>query len=384
MGLNNRDRFENHMDVSSPETVGDAEKVTDVENQDPYDDMFDEKLDLAEQFFQGNRSDEREPIDHGKHDEGDKKALNDSSMQPPNTPHLGDKKEKEISGDIVFESVVDANPQYGEGGGTQLFIRNFGEMGEDGRFKRLNIDEKGHTIDSLSPENSDNISDVYLSTTNHQINNSAVRNGQSKEGNFTFSIDERGISEDDLYQLDQNTNPNSEELGKIPVDEISPTAVTKVITVEEDGETYERTYVIDTADLSTEERDIWNQMDGNTIDEQGLPRAMSTREQQGREDWQQPVSDQEDMKGAFNPDGWKQSRELKPGEIFYQVRPLGTDRPSPYVTDSSTIESCREKDGSINLEKLLGKLQISPGDNTTYTLRAFEYVGGEKSNRDRG
>lgn len=46
MGINSRDRYENHMDVSSPETLGDAEKVSGFEEiKDPYDDLFDKKLD---------------------------------------------------------------------------------------------------------------------------------------------------------------------------------------------------------------------------------------------------------------------------------------------------------------------------------------------------
>lgn len=46
MGIGNRDRFENHMDIASPETIGDAEKITDYgEVTDPYDDLFDKRLD---------------------------------------------------------------------------------------------------------------------------------------------------------------------------------------------------------------------------------------------------------------------------------------------------------------------------------------------------
>lgn len=49
MGINSHERFENHMDVSLPETSGDAEKITDFEEkQEPYDDLFDKKLDLSE------------------------------------------------------------------------------------------------------------------------------------------------------------------------------------------------------------------------------------------------------------------------------------------------------------------------------------------------
>lgn len=43
MGIKKHEHFENHMDVSSPETTGDAEKM-ETFSEDAYDDLFDKKL----------------------------------------------------------------------------------------------------------------------------------------------------------------------------------------------------------------------------------------------------------------------------------------------------------------------------------------------------
>lgn len=43
MGINKHERFESHMDIASPETIGDAEKV-ETFSDDPYDDLFDKRL----------------------------------------------------------------------------------------------------------------------------------------------------------------------------------------------------------------------------------------------------------------------------------------------------------------------------------------------------
>ena len=316
---------------------------------------------------------EREASDQGKHSEDDKRReSNTSDHQPPIDSHLGDKK---ISGDIVFEGVVDANPQYGEGGGTQLFIRDFEAMGlsQDGRFKRLAIDEKGVVVEGSELGKTGEMPEIFLSVAS-PMDNSVIKTGKSQDGTFSFSLDERGFNGDEISQLDQNTNPDENELKRVSVIKVSPDATTFSKTIEENGKAYVRTYAIEEGDLSAKEQTQWKQLDENTIDNQGLPRVIRAEGQQMKEDFKQPHSDQEDSGGALDPDGWKESRELRPGEIVYQIRPLNPEHPSPYVTDSRTIDSCREKDGIINLEKLLGKLQIASGNNTTYTLRGLRWA----------
>ncbi len=55
MGINKREHFESHMDVSSPETVGDAEKI-DTFSEDAYDDLFDKKLSYLDTMEQKSPS----------------------------------------------------------------------------------------------------------------------------------------------------------------------------------------------------------------------------------------------------------------------------------------------------------------------------------------
>lgn len=48
MGINTHERFENHMDVSSPETIGDAEKIEDFHEDNDTEDEFDKRISDAE------------------------------------------------------------------------------------------------------------------------------------------------------------------------------------------------------------------------------------------------------------------------------------------------------------------------------------------------
>lgn len=63
MGINSHERFENYMDVSSPETIGDAKKITNYEeDNDPYNDSFSEKIEEAEAFYNSVLSPEAEEL----------------------------------------------------------------------------------------------------------------------------------------------------------------------------------------------------------------------------------------------------------------------------------------------------------------------------------
>lgn len=48
MGINTHERFENHMDVFSPETIGDAEKIEDFHEDNDTEDEFDKRISDAE------------------------------------------------------------------------------------------------------------------------------------------------------------------------------------------------------------------------------------------------------------------------------------------------------------------------------------------------
>ena len=73
------------------------------------------------------------------------------------------------------------------------------------------------------------------------------------------------------------------------------------------------------------------------------------------------------------PDAWSNPRELKDNEKFYQIRPANAKEASDYFTNSDTVNACKDKNGNVNVGKLLDLLQIDPGENTDWTLREYEY-----------
>lgn len=355
MGLSNHNRFESHMDVSSPETIGDAEMMTDVEERgpSPYDDMFNEKIDLAEQNYSEKISDSDYEIPE-KSTSPEKSEPSSNKPDAPNTPHLSDGESMERAGDIAFESTVDANPQFGEGGGRQIFVRDFGKMVDDGRLKHIKDEDE---ILIISPD----------------IDNSVVVTAKSSNGDYSYSIDERASNENEIEQLNLNTSPKQRNVESLQLEQEELRIPGKTVTIQGSQGTHEMTYTVEIGELTDEGQEEWDELDQNTIDDQGLTRVMKNKGTQQEEDWRYPLSDQEGSKGVFHPDGWERSRKLEPGEIFYQIRPLNPEHSSSYVTDKMTIDECRNKDGSIDVEKLFGKLQILPVKNTTYTLRAYEY-----------
>jgi len=75
------------------------------------------------------------------------------------------------------------------------------------------------------------------------------------------------------------------------------------------------------------------------------------------------------------------NRNLKKGDVLYQLsRPSGTD--SPYFTDKKTVDMCRGKDGTVDLDKLKKALQIEDKDNSKTLLTEYvltedaHFVGG--------
>ena len=242
---------------------------------------------------------------------------------------VNDSEEDASEEDIIAEGSVDANPQFGEGGGNQYFIRDFGEMTRDGRMQKIAEDE------ILNYDTSDT-KDVLDST-------------KSSDGTFTISKDDRPISDEELKQLDDNTADYPSE-----------------------NDDY----------TSFSEKEI-AQLDEETPDEQNLARTMNDINRQIEEDRQQPFSDQEDSGPDIMPDGFKNPRKLEKGEKYFQIRPLNAEHDSPYVTDEKTVNECRDEYGNVNTKKLLEKLQINPGDNTEWKLSSYEYASGDKSNMER-
>lgn len=95
------------------------------------------------------------------------------------------------------------------------------------------------------------------------------------------------------------------------------------------------TGVLHIKDMSGQE---WKQLDEQTREEQGLSRVMPDIEAQKMEDYKNPWNDQENSNGFFMPDSYKNPREIRKNEIYYQLRSIEAVYDSPYLTDEKTIE----------------------------------------------
>ena len=153
------------------------------------------------------------------------------------------------------------------------------------------------------------------------------------EDGYQVHLDNRPLMEENLVQLDESTAHDLK---------------------------YENAPAGDT-DLS--EKDL-KYMDENTPSTECLRTVLPGEKQ---EDFLRPIGNQEDMKGEYLPDGWTDPRELKDGDVYYQLVPGVSDGEkiySSYFTDKETIDSSRDKDGNIVLSSLMQKLQKQPNMET--------------------
>ena len=88
-------------------------------------------------------------------------------------------------------------------------------------------------------------------------------------------------------------------------------------------------------------------------------------------------------KPEFRAEAVRPPRELRNGEILFQVCPESARRVSPYFTDEATVRSCQDEHGRLDADRLLRKLQIAPSYDEagnlcrTYTLKAYRYWDGQ-------
>lgn len=170
MGLNLNERFENHMDSSRLETIGDAHRIESV-SDDIYDDLFEERLSHASEYA--------EP----------ESAIDDMEDDDKNSDDLKSKEYKQSSVDIVFEGIAEENPQYGEGGGKQYFIRDFGDMKQDGRMNKVGEERLEYTGSLV--EDAGKLTDI-----------------EKQEYKYNYSVDTSPLSDEekaDWAQLDKAT-----------------------------------------------------------------------------------------------------------------------------------------------------------------------------------
>ena len=309
MGINKHEHFENHLDIASPETIGDAEKI-ETFSDNVYDDLFDERLSYLDTLECKTQNKTYTMLDIDSED-NDKESKNQGTSTATNAKKTASSylvnpsadKKIENNKDIIFSGTAIENIQFGEGGGKQYFIRDFGKMITDGRMEKVSEERL-----------------IY----------------------------DKPIAERNIIV------PN-----EIPIEKYN-SEILKCIEIDEKP-------------LTTKEIAEWRELDENTPDEQGLSRVMPDSKSQEKEDFLQPFSDQESSKGLFMPDGFSNPRDIDAGEIFYQLRPSDAKHASPYVTDEKTVIECKNRDGTIDVEKLLQKLQINPDTNFDYTLSKYVY-----------
>ena len=220
--------------------------------------------------------------------------------------------------DYRFESVVDANGEYGDGGAKQYFIPDANNMKKDGRLVVVDQEQE-------DPE---------------KRTGPGQRNAYSyvNEDGVTVHVDKRPLDEEEAKQL-------AEGIPEEPVNYDNYQYDDKPLTEEE------------IADL-----------DANTRDELGLNRADGDPV---TESYRNPHSNQQDSGGMYQADGWQDPTKMQDGEYFYQLSVDGDTR-SAYFTDEQTVDGCRREDGSVDFDQLREKLQVADGDSKV-TLTKYRY-----------
>ena len=225
--------------------------------------------------------------------------------------------------EYAFTGKVDANPQYGNGGGTQFFIPYANEMKQEGRLVLRDVQVEDKSARTGSGETK------------------LVKEYTDEKGIHTI-LDHRPMDPDELQELAESCPESEEE------------AIKQAETPEE---------------VSKEEPAI-------------SPEDMPSDEfyQNLDDEYKHPLTNQENSGGLYSADAWAEPVKLKPGEVYYQIS-INGDTKSPYFTDRTTVDSCLREDGSINYEVLREKLQIgNPEDKVTLTAYVFRpALEGEKT-----
>lgn len=356
MGISQHMRFENHMDIASVETKDDAKEISDDYDDNPYDDDFEAKISQVDKniAFEKNPLDiPPEYVDKTKDSVSnmgkDVENREDGIRYDLNPTHATFKESKEsewkedeivedsISGegendlnlmesgidmkkDIVYKSIVDANPDYGNGGGNQYFIPHAYDLKQDGRLQQ-------------QPNS------VILEFSEEDVLKADIRNSTCT--NQKIHIDKRNLSEEEAQQL---IDSSSDGISDVSIESFR-----------EDELQY-----LDDNTIATE--GLTNTYDRFFVNEKG--------EIDSHEDYYHPHGNQEDTykegspEGWFMPDGWSNPQELKDGESYYQLTALYNDGKkdvwTSYFTDEATVDSCRDANGIVSAAALLQKLQMQP------------------------
>lgn len=235
---------------------------------------------------------------------------------PPNPPESGIDMKKAI----VYKSIVDANPDYGDGGGNQYFIPHAYDLKQDGKLQQQS-------------------NPIVLEFDERDVFKADIRN--SEYANHRIHLDKRNLSEEETRQILASSSDKTSD-------------------------------VLDEAICDDELR----YLDDNTIETGGLTNTYNrffvneNGKLDSHEDYYRPHGNQEDTYKADStdswviPDSWSNPRKLKEGESYYQLTALYSDGKrdilTSYFTDEITVDSCRDENGVVSAAALLQKLQMSP------------------------
>lgn len=312
MGNIFRDRFENHMDVSTTDRV---DKI-DTCSEDDYSDDFEQLCKNSEDKFQS-------PIS----------SVTTDTLSPLKKDNIHSKnisKESSISCDIksgiIFSGTANANFDYGEGGKKQYFIQDAAFLKQ-----KNNLIPIGHEKCTFNPR-----TDFYKAT--------IQGSGKSKDNSFLIHLDNRIFTKEEIEELDASTPTNLNQNNAPSISE-----------------------------LTTDEI---NYLDENTPETSAIPSTSFDSNGKLQPDYRHPLGDQEDSNGFNHPDAWSNPTDLKDGDIYYQLIPNFKDKhetKSSYFTDKETIDSCRDQNGDIVLSALMQKLQKFPNTETIFDSDGNEH-----------
>ena len=299
--INTHVYFENKRDVSSPENIDNAELIIE-QFEDDNEDIFETKMDDYEQKMELNLNSNhslgiKDIVEKKKtYDDLDKK----NTMGKHDTARINEEEK-------VFSSIVDANVEYGEGGGNQYFIQNAPLLKEKDFLQKISEEKINYNEDNQSH---------------------SKKYSEKKIDGINILYDKRKINGDELKYLDENTSDNN-----------AP-----------ENNTEER----------IEDVEEYNQLEKSTPSTESLTYVKGG---ENHEDYFHPLGNQEDSEG-YEADSWKNAEDMNNGEIYYQILPEYKNESlkskSSYFTDAETVDSCRNHDGEIDANKLFTKLQKKP------------------------
>lgn len=361
---NNSERFENHMDVSSGEMSGGAEKVEDIiDSPEDYQDEFESKisqsakssltLEKAMTYVTALESivnafnNYHEAAIHDKDKSEIKQPL--TSIATKADDYMESTVEDVISNQGFELSSTDSNTSSPFENAKDLIEAIGGDE-----------DEALSTPEDLKEERDDLLEES-------SITQSSMEGISALDKPTSILVFSSVVSENHEYgeggglQLFiPNANDYKENGVLVKIGEYTE-GMTQSVPNYPDVKTFITDHIDTKKDDSYNDEEI-AYLDSNTISEYGLNMVRTANGEPVNtetEDYFHPHSNQEDSNGIYYPDSWKVS-EIKNGAILYQLSASG-ETPSCYFTNQETVNQCVH-DGVIDFKELRDKLQVANGN----------------------